>query len=93
MECDPDIFDAVEFGDLETVISYCTDHNKIDYQDLRGETLLMLAVRNNHPSIVSCWLTHTPTLTLLNQAGQSVFDMARRLEDQQIDQMLKKHPS
>ncbi|WMX13173.1 ankyrin repeat domain-containing protein [Aureispira sp. CCB-E] len=52
MEYDADIFDAVEFGDLESVKMYWSKEMNIDWQDSNGINLIMLASRYNHKEIV-----------------------------------------
>lgn len=43
MKFDPDIFDSVELGDLDSVEMYWTEEIDVDCQDNLGMTLLMYA--------------------------------------------------
>ena len=61
---DPDIFDAVEFDDLESVKMYWRNGINVDYQDLNGMTLLMYAVSYDHIAIIEYLLSKNPDLGL-----------------------------
>jgi ankyrin repeat protein len=49
---DGDLFDAIEFGDLESVKLYWQDSIEINYQEKGGNTMLMLAVHYGFEDIV-----------------------------------------
>ncbi|MEO1654053.1 MAG: ankyrin repeat domain-containing protein [Bacteroidota bacterium] len=87
MEYDPDIFDAVIFGDLASIILYWAEDTDINYQE-NGFTLMMLAVMFNHKDIVDYLLSKKPDLDLKNNKGETVFEIAYRLEDKIIYQKL-----
>lgn len=91
MEYDSDIFDAVEFGDLETVKEYWTKDIDIDFQDNNGMSLIMLASRYNHKDIVKHLLTLNPNLYLLNNKEETVFSIAERLEDKGVFKSLLRY--
>lgn len=84
MEYDPDIFDAVEFGDLESVKMYWTNDINIDFQDGDGISLIMLAARYNHKEIVNYLLDFNPNLSLRSNKRKTVFQIAEQLEDKDI---------
>jgi len=88
MEYDADIFDAVEFGDLESVKMYWSKETNIDWQDNNGINLIMLASRYNHKEIVKHLLTLNPNLYLKNNEEETVFQIAERLEDKEIFKIL-----
>ena len=77
---DPDIFDAVEFDDLESVKMYWRNGINVDYQDLNGMTLLMYAVSYDHIAIIEYLLSKNPDLGLRDQTGASVFDKVKSKE-------------
>ena len=88
MEYDADIFDAVEFGDLESVKMYWSKETNIDWQDNNGINLIMLASRYNHKEIVKHLLALNPNLYLRNKEEETVFEIAERLEDKEIFKIL-----
>jgi ankyrin repeat protein len=77
---DPDIFDAVEFDDLESLKMYWRNDINIDYQDLNGMTLLMYAVSYDHTAIIEYLLSKNPDLGLRDKMGASVFDKVKSEE-------------
>lgn len=88
MKYDADIFDAVEFGDLETIIDFWTEDTDIDYQEDNGVNLIMLATKYKHKHIVKHLLTLNPNLYLWNNEDETVFQIAERLKDKTIYKML-----
>tara|TARA_B100000795_G_C22751296_1_gene419536 strand:- start:73 stop:342 length:270 start_codon:yes stop_codon:yes gene_type:complete len=76
MEFDADIFDAVEFGDLATVKNYWKDSININYQDLNGMDLLMVACSYGHINIVTYLLDHKPNLLNRNIKGKTALNIA-----------------
>lgn len=88
MEFDPDIFDAVEFGDLDSVKMYWTNKINVDYQDSRGINLLMLAVIFGHEKLVKHLLQFNPNLYLKDNEGKTVFQFAESLIDKTIYNLL-----
>ncbi|MBS9770788.1 MAG: ankyrin repeat domain-containing protein [Trichodesmium erythraeum GBRTRLIN201] len=84
MEYDADIFDAVEFGDLESIKIFWSKETNIDWQDNNGINLIMLASRYNHKEIVKHLLTLKPNLYLRNHENETVFEIANKLEDRDI---------
>jgi len=93
MEYDADIFDAIEFGDLETVELYWSEKTNIDFQDNDGITLIMLATRYNHKEIVDYLLKFSPNLSLKNKKEETVFQMAEQLKDKEIFYKLIRYQS
>jgi ankyrin repeat protein len=88
MEYDADIFDAVEFGDLEIVKLYWTDEINIDWQDSNGMNLVMTACLFGHIEIVKHLLKYGPDLTIKNMKEQTVLDIAQELNHQEIIALL-----
>jgi len=88
MKYDADIFDAVEWGDLETVKIFWTDEIDVDWQDLIGMNLLMYAVKNSHREIVKYILQFNPNLHLLNKENETVFQIAQSTKNNEIYQLL-----
>lgn len=76
MEYDPDIFDAVEFGDLESIKLYLNENINIDHQDLNGMTLLMFASYYGFEEIVEYLLSFKPNMKLKNLRGNTALDLA-----------------
>lgn len=74
---DGDIFDAIEFGDLESVKRYWTDSIEIDYQEKGGNTMLMLASFYGFEDIFEFLLSKRPNLNSKNAQGQTASDIAR----------------
>ncbi len=74
---DGDIFDAIEFGDLESVKMYWTESIEIDYQEKGGNTMLMLASYYGVEEIFEFLLAKRPNLNLKNDLGQTAADIAR----------------
>ena len=91
MKYDADIFDAVEFGDLRTVKLYLTKDININFQDLNGTNLIMLATYYNHKEIVKHLLSLNPDLYLTNNKQETVFQIAKKLEDKELLNILIKH--
>ncbi|MEN0048098.1 MAG: ankyrin repeat domain-containing protein [Bacteroidota bacterium] len=88
LETDPDIFDAIEFGDIETVKNYWTDHINIDWQDNKGMSLIMYAVYYADIPIIELLLTKNPNLHLRSNDGQTVFDIAKARDNEDLLEML-----
>ena len=88
MEFDADIFDAVEFGDLQTVQSYWTEEINIDWQDGKGMSLLMYASYYGHSDIVRFLLTKAPNLALVNHKGKTSLDIAKENQQDEIVNIL-----
>ena len=91
MEYDSDIFDAVEAGNLEEVKQYWREEINIDFQDENGLNLIMLASIYNHIEVVKFLLTLNPDLYLRNNEGETVFQIAERLEDKEVFKNLVKY--
>lgn len=87
---DGDIFDAIEFGDLESVKMYWQERIVIDYQEKEGNTMLMLAVYYGFTDIVEYLLLKRPNLNLRNNQGQTAADIAVEKGYTLILEMLKK---
>lgn len=87
---DGDIFDAIEFGDLESVKMYWQARIEIDYQEKEGNTMLMLAVYYGIIDIVEYLLSKGPNLNLRNNQGQTAADIALEKGYTRILEMLKK---
>jgi ankyrin repeat protein len=87
---DRDIFDAIEFGDLESVKMYWQKRIEIDYQEKGGNTMLMLAVYYGFIDIVEYLLLKGPNLNLRNNQGQTAADIAIEKGYTRILEMLKK---
>lgn len=87
---DGDIFDAVEFGDLDTLKLYWQDAIDLDYQEKEGNTLLMLAVSYGWEEIVQFLLSKGPNLHLINKEGDTALDIARKKRHMQIAEWIQK---
>ncbi len=87
---DGDIFDAVEFGDLESLKMYWQDGIDIDYQEKEGNTLLILAVYYGWEEIVQFLLSKGPNLHLKNKEGDTALDIARKKRHMQIAEWIQK---
>lgn len=88
MNFDPDIFDAIEFGDLESVKMYWTDEIDIDFQDSYGITMTMLAAKYQFEEIVKYLLEFNPNIKLKNSEGRTAIDIARDSKDKSIYNLL-----
>ena len=88
MEYDSDLFDAAEFGDLDTLKSYWSNEININWQDLNGMDLVMTACQFGNKDIVIHLLTLKPDLTKKNLKGQTALDIAIELNNQQIINLL-----
>jgi hypothetical protein len=83
---DADLFDAAEFGDLDwvqrSIGSMGVDGKPIDInvQDLRGETILMIASRYAWSEIVRFLLDHGADPNLRNNKGQTALMLAQDRE-------------
>lgn len=89
MKFDPDIFDAVELGDLESVKMYWDDDTDVDAQDLNGMTLLMLAVYYKNKEIVQFLLEKGGRIQLKNNKGKTAIDIAIGSENKDILKILR----
>tara|TARA_B110000211_G_C14086771_1_gene557029 strand:- start:1898 stop:2905 length:1008 start_codon:yes stop_codon:yes gene_type:complete len=76
MEYDPDIYDAVELNDLETIQSYWTDSTDVNFQDDLGIDLLILACEYGNIEIVQYLLQYKPDINNRNKKGKSALDIA-----------------
>lgn len=74
MKFDPDIFDAVEFGDLDSVQMYWTGETDVNCQDTLGMTLLMYASVYGWPEIIDYLLKYKPDITLRDKKGETAID-------------------
>lgn len=74
MKFDSDIFDAVTFGDLDSVQMYWSDEIDIDYQDKFGMTLLMYASMYGWSEIIDYLLKYQPDVTLCDYKGETAID-------------------
>lgn len=72
---DADIFDAIEFGDLESVKMYWREKIEVDYQEKGGNTMLMLASHYGFEKIFEFLLSKRPNLNLKNDQGQTAADI------------------
>ena len=88
MEFDADIFDAVEFGDLQTVQSYWTEEINIDWQDGKGMSLLMYASYYGHSDIVRFLLAKAPNQALENAQGKTAIEIAAENHKKEIVNIL-----
>lgn len=84
MEYDGDIFDAAEFGDLETLKLFWTDQINVDWQDSNGMDLIMTACQFGNEDVVIHLLTYKPDLTKRNKKGQTVLDIAIEINNKNI---------
>ena len=74
---DPDIFDAIEFGYLESIKTYWQDDIDIDHQEKGGNSMLMLADSYGQEDIVEFLISKNPDLYLTNDLGQTAEDIAK----------------
>jgi len=88
MEYDGDLFDAAEFGDLETLESFWTDQINVDWQDLNGMDLIMTACEFGNENIVIHLLTYKPDLAKKNNKGQTALDIAKKANHKNIIKIL-----
>ena len=89
MEFDLDIFDAVEFGDLDTLKSYWKDSININFQDSNGMDLLMIACSYGHIEIVKFLIKHKPNFNNKNKLGQTAIDIATLNDHEPIIALIK----
>ena len=75
MEIDGDLFDAVEFGDLEYTQALLNANN-LNSQDLLGKTLLMYAAEFEHENIVKYLLEQNAKKDLKDKEGKTALDYA-----------------
>ncbi|MCG8329697.1 MAG: ankyrin repeat domain-containing protein [Chitinophagales bacterium] len=76
LKYDADIFDAIEFGDIETVKLFWTKHIDINFQEKNGSTMLMLAVAYGDKQIVKFLLSKGPNLAIRNNDGKTAIGIA-----------------
>ena len=88
---DADIFDAIEFGDLETIQSFWQEDIDIDYQEKGRNSMLMLAVSYGYEEIVSFLLTKQPDLFLRNDRGQQAVDISKANGQTQVVDLICRH--
>lgn len=75
---DPDIFDAVVFGDLESIKMYWQNDINVNYQEKRGATMLMLAAYYGFEDIVEYLMSKGADLSLKNTEGQTAMEIAQQ---------------
>lgn len=71
---DPDIFDAVELGDFNSVKMYWTEEIDVNCQDNLGMTLLMYAALYGWHEIVDYLLKYRPDVRLRDKKGETAID-------------------
>ena len=73
---DGDLFDAVAFGDRESVKMYWQDSIEINHPEKGGNTMLMIATFYGFEDMCKFFLSKRPNLSLVNDKGQTVKDIA-----------------
>ena len=91
MKYDGDIFDAVEYGELEQVKMFWTDEIDVNWQDGAGMDLMMLACHHGHYEIAHHLLQFNPDLKQHNHAGLSAYDIAIQNGKWMTKQLLETH--
>ena len=89
LKYDPDIFDAVEFGDIETVKMYFTEDIDINYQEPNGRDMIMIASYYGHVDILKYLLKYNPDLTQKNKEGKTAIEIAKESNQTEIVKILK----
>ncbi|MEZ4688018.1 MAG: ankyrin repeat domain-containing protein [Bacteroidia bacterium] len=89
MNFDPDIFDAIEVGDLNSIEMYWTENIDIDYQDNNGQSMLMLAAYYGFQEIVEYLLKYKPTVSIKNKKGETALDIAKNQQHFAVLDILK----
>src|SRR5262245_41069080 len=86
---DPDLFDAVEFGDREYAEILLTDPAvDLNAQDTAGVTILMLASYYGHRDLVSLILRRGANPNLRDKQGRSALERAIAEWHQDIIELL-----
>lgn len=91
---DADLFDAVEFGDLEWVkrsINRMEISGKpinINAQDRNGETILIMASKYSHVEIVHFLLTQGADPTIKDNQGQTALMTAKTQGKKDVIELL-----
>ena len=86
---DGDIFDAIEFGDFESVKMHWKASIDIDYRGKSGNTMLMLATYYGFEDIVEYLLSKGANLSLTNAQGKTVIDIAKEKGHSRILEVIK----
>lgn len=68
---DADIFDGVMLGNLDSVKMYWQDQIDIDFQEIGGYTMLVLAASFGFEEMLQFLLTKNPDQSLQNYAGKT----------------------
>ena len=83
-----DMLQAIHIDDEKTVAELLRRGMDVDTVNPKGETLLMLAVREGKPSVVKTILSARPKLHTRNPLGESALMLAAILGHTEITQML-----
>jgi len=74
---DPDIFDAVEFGNLDSIKMYWQKDIDIDFLEKGGATMLMLAAYYGFEDIAEYLLSKGANTSLKSTKGQTAIEIAK----------------
>ena len=87
---DPDLFDAVEFGDREYAEILLADPGvNVNAQDLAGTTILMLASYYGHQELVRLILSRGADPNLQDKQGRTALRRARESGHPEVVELLK----
>lgn len=93
MEFDLDIFDAVELYELTSIKMYWQESTNIDWQDIRGRSLLILAAHYGDPEIIQYLLSKNPNPDLKDKHGKTALDIAREDNKTEAIKLLEAYES
>jgi ankyrin repeat protein len=71
-----EMMSAVKLGDRGTVIDLLNRGMDVNTSDIEGNTLLMLAVRENHPELVDLFIQQRAKINARNMHGDSALRLA-----------------
>ncbi len=91
LKYDPDIFDAVEFGDIDSVKMYFTEDIDINYQELNGRDMTMIASYYGHAEILKYLLQYNPDLTQKDKEGKTAIEIAKEKNHTKIIKILESY--
>jgi ankyrin repeat protein len=71
-----EMMSAVKLGDRGTVVELLNRGMDVNTSDIEGNTLLMLAVRENHPELVDLFILQRAKINARNMHGDSALRLA-----------------
>ncbi len=77
---DGDFFDAVEFGDIETMELYFSEEIDLNVKDARGRTVLMLAASYGNRDVIHWLLNKGTDVQIADAQGRTALDFAKKDE-------------